>query len=180
VARNGYLNRYLAETWYEKKLAGESVAGQVEAFLTQTMKWAAHPKTPLDRLRSFAASGIWTIRWAVATNPSVDQDEARAILDALWVEVGEALFGSDPAPLSAEYLGEDGIRSALERLDLMPQAQDKRAIAASAKSPEVLRRVAAALSPGIQPSVLKMLLEDPVQSVKALAAEKLRSLESHA
>ena len=180
VARNGDLPRYWAETWYEMKLVGAPVAQQVESFLTQAMKWAAHPKTPLDRLRSFAASGIWILRWAVASNPSVHQDEAREILDALWVEVGEALFGSEPAPLSAESLGEDGIRNALDRLDLMPQAQDKRAIAAAAKSPEVLRRVAAVLSPGIQPSVLKMLLEDPVESVKTLAAEKLRGMESHA
>ena len=59
----------------------------------------------------------------------------------------------------------------------MPDAKEKRAIAASAKSPDMLIWLAAVLSPGIQPSVLKMLLEDPSDSVRALAVEKLHILE---
>ncbi|WP_158271623.1 WGR domain-containing protein [Limnohabitans sp. 2KL-1] len=175
--KNGGINKYTAKTWYEKKLAGESIADQVKTFLIQTMELAMHPKTPLDRLRSMALSGVWIIRWAVSSNANFPKNEAQAIRDALWHEVQETLF-SKPLPFSAESLGEEEIRAALQRLDLMPHADDKKAIASAAKSSHVLSRVAAALNPGIQPSVLKMLLEDTDVNVKALAAEKLRLMES--
>jgi hypothetical protein len=121
---------------------------------------------------------VWAVRCAVASNTSCPSDEAHALQQALWMEVSDALFGPEPQPISAASLNEEDFRTALDRLDLMPPADDKKAIAASAKSSEVLRRVAAALSPGIQPSVLKMLLEDPTECVKALAAEKLRAMEA--
>jgi hypothetical protein len=176
-AKKGGIHKYLAKTWYEKKLAGESIADQVKTFLIQTMELALHPKTPLDRLRSMALSGVWIIRWAVSSNATFPKNEAQAIRDALWHEVQETLF-SEPLPFSAESLGEEEIRAALQRLDLMPHANDKKAIASAAKSSHVLSRVAAALNPGIQPSVLKLLLEDTDGNVKALAAEKLRLMES--
>lgn len=178
-AKNGGINKYTAKTWYEKKLAGESIADQVKTFLKQTMDLATHPKTPLDRLRSMALSGIWIIRWAVSSNTTLPKNEAQAIREALWNEVQETLF-SEQLPFSAESFGEDEIRVALQRLDLMPHVDDKKAIASAAKSSHVLSRLAAALNPGIQPSVLKMLLEDTDVNVKALAAEKLRLMESAA
>ncbi len=171
---------YLAKSWFAKKMAGRSCEDQTNAFLVHATDLARNPNAPPEKLRMLAASGIWLIRWLVAFNQTLPEVERAHILEDLWSEVEEALWGQKPPLPSFDVLQEDGIRSALDRLDLMPPAQDKRALAAAAKSPEMLRRVAAVLSPGIQPSILKMLLEDPVDSVKALAAEKLHALESAA
>jgi hypothetical protein len=172
-------NRW-AKSWYAQKMAGARLDEQLDAFLSNAMQWAADPRTPPDRLRSFAASGFWAVRFRVASNPSLPQDEALEMRTALWAEVGEALFGPAPPRLSAEVLSEDDIRGALDRLDLLPSADDKKAIAAAAKSKDALERIAAVLSPGVQPSILKMLLEDPVESIKSMAAEKLRATATNA
>jgi hypothetical protein len=170
--------RWRAESWFAKKIAGNSRDEQSQAFFGHALSLASNPRVPVKKLRMLATSGVWLIRLAVASNLALPEPERRHIQADLWAEVEAALWGQKPMAPAFDVLQEDGIRLALDRLDLMPNPKDKRAIAAAAKSADMLSRVAAVLSPGIQPSVLKMLLEDPVESVKALATEKLHALEA--
>ena len=165
-----------SQSWCAKYYS-EGMDG-TQSFMNFALESASNPQMSPDKLRLLSTSGFWMIRLAVASNPALEEAERKHILDALWTEVEEALWGPERPLPTFDVLQEDGIRAALDRLDLLPPAQDKRAIAAAAKSPDTLRRIAAILSPGIQPSVLKMLLEDPVNSTKAFAAEKLRALET--
>lgn len=164
------------KSWHAKKLAGDNCRHQSAAFLLDAINIAKNTRTSQEKLRSLTASGIWLIRRTVAANASLPESERKQLITELWSEVEDALWSPRPPLPSFDLLQKDGILSALRRLDLAPPVQDKRAIALAAKSPKMLRRVAAILSPGIQPSLLKMLLEDTVDNVKALAAATLREM----
>ena len=100
--------------------------------------------------------------------------EAReAGLQALWSEIKAA---GTPAVLDAVELA--GIATALQAMDLLPEPGDKKAIAAAAKSSNMLARVGAALTPGIQPSLLRMLLDDEFKGLRQIAVHRLREMEA--
>jgi hypothetical protein len=67
-----------------------------------------------------------------------------------------------------------GAALAYNALGLMLPEGDKRAIAKAAKSKDWLERAAATYAPGIQPSLLKVLLEDPAEAVRQCAVARLR------
>lgn len=167
-------------SWLALKLSGASRHHQTQGFLRQERDRALSAKASPEELRRLCATGFWVIRKAVAANAVLPPEERASILRQLWAEVEAALFGDAPEAINSDQVSEEEVVAALQRLDLMPPAGDKRAIAAAAKSPELLRRLAAILSPGVQPSILKLLLEDEADCVKALAAEKLRALDSSA
>ncbi len=81
-----------------------------------------------------------------------------------------------PAP--SEAIGLQDIPLALLAIDLLPDPGSQKQMAAAAKSKDLLERIAALLTPGIQPSLLRMLLDDEAETVRQLAASKLRELES--
>ena len=74
--------------------------------------------------------------------------------------------------------GTADIATALEAMDLLPEPGDKKAIAAAAKSSNMLARVGAALTPGIQPSLLRMLLDDEFKGLRQIAVHRLREMEA--
>ena len=77
-------------------------------------------------------------------------------------------------PMVLKDVSDSEFRLAFDALGLMPAEGDKRAIAKAAKSKDWLERAAATYAPGIQPSLLKVLLEDPVEAVRQCAVARLR------
>jgi predicted DNA-binding WGR domain protein len=177
-AVDSYEHRLGNRSWYALKLAGASSDEQIRAFLRHAMNLAFDAKTPLDVLRSLAACGFWSVRKALAENSVLPLEERESIVSALWKEMEQAFEAVGSTASEQDLVDEDEVAWMLGMLDFMPPPNDKRAIAAAAKSPQLLQRIAAALSPGVQPSILKFFLDDSSQCVRSLAAQKLRALSS--
>jgi hypothetical protein len=130
-----------------------------------------------DDLANGLQSGLWCVRLRLLTNSSLSASEKNRYLSSLWQEVEEAIEYRPDNEEALRAISLDDVRQALVGLDLLPPEGDKKAVAAAAKSSDMLVRVGAALSPEIQPSLLRMLLTDPQASVHQLAARRLREVE---
>jgi predicted DNA-binding WGR domain protein len=138
---------------------------------------AQDPNTSEDQLIDLARIGLWSIRLAAINNPSLSASDRDNELSKLWEELEAAVCATD-APLPPEHVELHEIPAALKALGRMPDPTDKNAVAEAAKSDDLLKRVGAILTTGIQPSLLRMLLDDELETVRQLAANKLRELES--
>jgi hypothetical protein len=61
---------------------------------------------------------------------------------------------------------------------LLPSQSDAKQIAKAAKSKDWIERVGATLCEGIQPHLLRMLLDDEVAVVQQLATRRLKEMEA--
>ena len=108
------------------------------------------------------------LRSALATESPTPEQSA-----AIQSWIGELQAGL-AEPVVPKDVSDSEFRLAFDALGLMPPEGDKRAIAKAAKSKDWLERAAATYAPGIQPSLLKVLLEDPVEAVRQCAVARLR------
>lgn len=154
-----------------------SLRNQSDHYMVQFRRMAEDSATAPDQLLALASQGLWSIRAAALNNPSLPESDRVTGLDALRVEMEAALRGAD-TPRPTDEIDLQDIPVALQAMELMSDPGDKKRIAAAAKSKDLLERVGAILTPGIQPSLLRMLLDDEVETVRQLAASKLRELES--
>jgi predicted DNA-binding WGR domain protein/3-methyladenine DNA glycosylase AlkC len=152
-------------------------AYQSERYVEHMLRTAGDPATAPDQLLTLASQGLWSIRAAALNNPSLSESDRATGLETLRAEMEAALRAADTPPPPDEIDLQD-IPVALQTMDLMPDPGDKKWMAAAAKSNFLLVRVGAILTPGIQPSLLRMLLDDEVETVRQLAACKLRELEA--
>jgi hypothetical protein len=108
------------------------------------------------------------LRYALAAESPTPKQSAfiQSWIDELQAGLAE--------PVELKDLSNSEFRLAFDALGLMPPEGDKRAIAKAAKSKDWLERAAATYAPGIQPSLLKVLLEDPVEAVRQCAVARLR------
>jgi len=139
---------------------------------------AADPNTNEDQLLDLARVGLWATRLAAINNPSFPLAAREQELYKLWEEVEAAVSATDtPSTLNNVELHE--IPAALKALLCsMLNQKNKNSVASAAKSEDLLDRVGATLASGIQPSLLRLLLDDKVESVRQLASYRLRELES--
>ncbi len=153
-----------------------SLRNQRDHYVVQLRRMAEDPATAPDQLLALASQGLWSVRAAALNNPSLLESERATGLDALRAEMEAELRTTDTPP--PEGVDLQDIPVALQALDLMPDPGEKKRMAAAAKSKDVLARIGVILTPGIQPSLLRMLLDDEVETVRQLAASKLRELEA--
>ena len=139
---------------------------------------AADPNTNENQLLDLARVGLWATRLAAINNPSFPLAAREQELYKLWEEVEAAVSATDtPSTLNNVELHE--IPAALKALLCsMLNQKNKNSVASAAKSEDLLDRVGATLASGIQPSLLRLLLDDKVESVRQLASYRLRELES--
>jgi hypothetical protein len=164
---------------------------------------AENPDTPPDALRRLARDVKWEVCLAAVSNPSAPEDilitrveeaKAEACRAPRFPDLSRALSAESPTPEQSAAIqswidelqaglaepvvlkdvSDSEFRLAFDALGLMPPEGDKRAIAKAAKSKDWLERAAATYAPGIQPSLLKVLLEDPVEAVRQCAVARLR------
>ena len=152
---------------------GCSVRRQCEQYLLHTLRYANDAATSPDLLLALSSQSYWSVRLAALNNPAMPPEAREAGLQALWSEIKAA---GTPAVLAAIELA--GIATALQAMDLLPEPGDKKAIAAAAKSSNMLARVGAALTPGIQPSLLRMLLDDEFKGLRQIAVHRLQEMEA--
>ena len=139
----------------------------------------SNPNAPSDTLstptgdaeadaRRGAAIRNAELRSALATeSPTPEQS---AVIQSWIAELQAGLA----EPVVLKDVSDSEFRLAFDALGLMPSEGDKRAIAKAVKSKDWLERAAATYAPGIQPSLLKVLLEDPVEAVRQCAVARLR------
>jgi hypothetical protein len=108
------------------------------------------------------------LRSALATESPTPKQSA--VIQS-WVDELQAGLAE---PVVLRDVSDSEFRLAFDALGLMPAGGDKRAIAKAAKSKDWLERAAATYAPGIQPSLLKVLLQDPVEAVRQCAVARLR------
>jgi hypothetical protein len=122
--------------------------------------------TPEQLLHWASDSGLHpALRLSCVLRPKFPAS-AKALADEVTV-----LADAPPQPLSsvsdAEWI------LALQALKLYPDPEDKRAVTKAAKSSDWLQRVAATFCSSIQPNQIKLLLDDPEEIVRQLAAQRL-------
>ena len=162
---------------------------------------AKNPSTPPETLAELAKSMEIEVRNAVAVNPSTPMEALIAISEdqslhpiSRLVAVSNQRFPENRTDIKSNALKsiklcllepeslddptDDEYRTAFKALNLMPDESDKKAIAKAVKSNDWLVRFAATYVPGIQPSLLKSLLEDSEDVVKQRAIACLKALES--
>jgi predicted DNA-binding WGR domain protein len=162
---------------------------------------AKNPSTPAKTLAELAKAMEIDVRNAVAVNPSTPMETLVAIAEdqrlhpfSRLVAVGNPRFPEartdlksivlksikacllEPEPL--DDATDDEYRTAFGALDLLPDESDKKAIAKAVKSNDWLARFAATYVLGIQPSLLKSLLEDSEIVVKQRAVACLKAMET--
>jgi len=164
---------------------------------------AKNPGTPPDILRILARDAERKVCLAAVGNPSAPEDilitrggddKADACRARRLHDLSRALSAASPTPEQSAVVqswiaelqaglaepvvlkdvSDSEFRLAFDALGLMPAEGDKRAIAKAAKSKDWLERAAATYAAGIQPSLLKVLLEDPVEAVRQCAVARLR------
>lgn len=162
---------------------------------------AANPATPAATLTTLVGDESWHVSIAAASNPATPAEtlssdrQADVQLAAARAELRRALATETPSPEQSAVIqswidelqgglaepvvlkdvSDSEFRLAFDALGLMPAEGDKRAIAKAAKSKDWLERAAATYAPGIQPSLLKSLLDDPVEAVRQSAVAQLRA-----
>lgn len=112
----------------------------------------------------------------VLGHPAFPADKRKSSIAILARRVDEWIDKPEPKQGGSWQL--DDFKVPLAVLGLLPQEGDTRKIAKAARSRDWLQRAAAAMAPDAQPHVLKMLLDDPVEIVRQLAAQGLRRIAS--
>jgi hypothetical protein len=135
---------------------------------------ASNATTPKPILVSMATRDFWPIRASAINNPSFPAELRAAARDSLLQEVLRSL--EPPRPFTADELSAEDFHEPLKVLDLMPDAEDKKAVAKAAKAKDWVQRAAACLSPTISESALKRLVDDEVEMVKELAVWRLQQV----
>jgi hypothetical protein len=158
--------------------------------------------TPPETLRTLAGDVSWLVCTAAVSNPNAPADvlvaptgdanaDMRRSVMRRCTELRSALSADPPTPEQSAVIqswiaelqaglaepadvSDSEFRMAFDALGLMPAEGDKRAIAKAVKSKDWLERAAATYAAGIQPSLLKVLLEDPVEAVRQRAVARLR------
>lgn len=141
------------------------------------------PECPESFMRWVAAHGSEQEKLALAMNLLAPRD-ALQLLVQQGGPVGDAAAAHETLRSSApdedlDRTFEDVVKTslgALTALDVLPETGDKKAIAAAAKSHDWLERAAVTFCDGVQPSLLRMLLDDEVEVVKQLAIHRLKML----
>ncbi len=167
--------------------------------------WLAKLTTLPDVLSQLLEEGSVEVVIAAANNPRapvVDSDKAadasggHGLGRRVLIRLHQALGVDTPSPAQSrlihdwidrlrvalegsaapEGVSDDEFRLAFHDLGLLAMDADKRAIAKASKSKDWLQRAAATYAAEIQPSLLKALLEDPVEAVRRRATSRLRAL----
>ena len=160
-------------------LRQESYCRSYAVMRQQVLMWrtAEDPNTSQDHLLELSKDGLWSMRLAALNNPSMPTSARNDGHKKLWSDVAAAVLATDTQLVPNKFSLQE-IPAALQSMGLMPDPSDKKAIAAAAKSEDFLERVGAILTPGIQPSLLRMLLDDEAETVRQIAASQLRELEA--
>jgi hypothetical protein len=146
---------------------------QVAAFRLAAQSSAASDES----LLSMGSTGYWITRLAAIENPSYpvarhDADLAFT-LAAMASDMNGLLCSCDHATVQPIDL-----LVPLAALDFLPIPSDAKQIAKIAKSSDWVDRARVTLCEGIQPSLLRMLLDDEVEVVKQLAIRRLKEMET--
>ncbi len=154
-----------------------SVDRQCKRYLAHALNSANESSTPSSVLLDLASKGYWSVRLAALNNTAMPPELRDRDLRVLWSDVEASLRATGSLAVSGAVELKD-VATALSAMDLIPEPGDKKAIAAAAKSSDVLARLGALLSPGMQPGLLRMLLDDELEAVRNIAANRLRELEA--
>jgi len=137
---------------------------------------AEDPNTSENELLDLARVGLWSTRLAAIDNPFFPLAARDQERHKLLREMDDAV-SAKYTPSTPNNVELHEIPAALKALRCsMLNQTDKNAVARAAKSEDLLERVGATLAPGIQPSLLRLLLDDEVESVRQLATYRLREL----
>jgi len=154
-----------------------SIQAQCERHLLHNLKSANDVATPPDVLLALSSQGYWSVRLAALENPAMPPEAREKGFEELWSEV-EASLRPESAGVVPHAITLEDIATALQAMDLMPERGDKKAVARAAKSLDGFSRLGAALSPDVQPSLLRMLLDDKLHVLRQIAAQRLREMET--
>ena len=122
----------------------------------------------------FASSSIvrQLAKLVMSLQPDAATPSENSVLHAWFDFLQEGL--DQPRELALASVTDEEFRNAFRILEVMPEEGNKRAIARACKSKDWLARAAATYAEAINPSLLKMLLEDPVDVVRQCAVARLR------
>jgi hypothetical protein len=130
-----------------------------------------------ERLLEMGRSGYWLVRLTAIGNPSYPAARHDADLAAVLATIESAM--TDPVPVPDHtVLQVADLLLPLAALNLLPASSNAKQIAAAAKSNDWIERVGATLCEGVQPSLLRMLLDDEVPLVRQLAIRRLKEMEA--
>lgn len=146
----------------------------MEKYFPALVNAARSPWTRVEELQRLAHESFLIVRFVALANPRYPESAREADRAALHEEV---LSGTDALPPTAAAASEPELRRALQALELLPEKPDAKWAAKAAKSKDWLARFAVPLSGVAQPSLLQLLIEDPVDVVRQLAIGRLREGE---
>jgi hypothetical protein len=127
---------------------------------------------PSNRL--FASGSIvrQLAKLVMSLQPDAATPSENSVLHAWFDFLQEGL--DQPRELAFASVTDEEFRNVFRILEVMPEEGNKRAIARACKSKDWLARAAATYAEAISPSLLKTLLEDPVDAVRQCAVARLR------
>lgn len=155
--------------WQLLKMVSAPLWNQIARYVEHLRRDLHAGAMSREQIASHASVGLWCERLLAST--ALDPEAKAKSLARLWSDVKTAVAGSDVPEIASLSL--DDVKTALQRLELVA-GDDRKSIAAATRSTDALVRAAAALSSGIQPSLLRALLEDSDPQVRQLAAMQLR------
>jgi hypothetical protein len=162
-------------------IAPSSVLGCLASYANAAVLSAIfrHPNVTAEQLVGWAEDSRIhpVLRLVCVCHPNYPEASRRADAEAL-VALMETMSAAGPEPLGD--VSDADFVLALSELNLYPEDADKKTVAKAAKSKDWLERAAATFSPSIQPSLLRMLLDDEVEVVKQLAMRRLKGLDAQA
>jgi predicted DNA-binding WGR domain protein len=132
---------------------------------------ARSASTSPAELQRLGRESFYIVRFVALANPRYPGQSRDADRAALHHEI---LNKDHPSPPSATAPSVPELLIALSSLDLLPPRPDAKWAARAAKSKDWLERIAVPLSGAGQPSLLQLLVDDPVELVRQLAISRLR------
>lgn len=153
-----------------------TIRGQRCRYLESSIRNIRTSGVAAEYLLQASTVSLWAVRLCAIHSPSFPIEDRDRVLGILTREIEEAARIRSPR-LHIDQLSVEDFLAPLTALGLIPDPSQAKSIAAAAKSKDWLVRAAAVFSQGIQPSLLRMLMDDDVEVVKQLAIHRLKEIE---
>jgi hypothetical protein len=148
-----------------------------DEYVTAMIAIAERSSTSTDELQQLADSNFWIVRFTALENPQFPVERRDELLRSIFSEFSSDMC-SKPRQIEDANLTPEDFHVPFMAVDLLPRLSDRKWAAKAAKSQDWLERAAVTISDSAPPSLLQMLLDDPVEIVKKLAISRLKMLES--
>lgn len=146
-----------------------------EDYLQALLNKASDAATPGELLVALGTQGYWRVRRAAIDNPSFPDELRQPALQAIADEMGSFPTLEQATPDASRLSAADWVIG-LTALGLIPQPGDSAAMARAAKSKDWLQRAAVTHCEKVQPSLLRLLMDDEIAVVRRLAVERLQAM----